>query len=82
MALGYGPLERVMNLREGCRTMCGMDTAPRKPYLTDISDEDWAFAAPYLTLMRRSSIPRIRPIASWWAAFQLALLAALVQTRT
>ncbi|MCE4356670.1 IS5 family transposase, partial [Xanthomonas hortorum pv. pelargonii] len=24
---------------------------PRKPYPTDISDEEWAFAAPYLTLM-------------------------------
>ncbi|WP_199910520.1 transposase, partial [Xanthomonas fragariae] len=24
---------------------------PRKPYSTDISDEEWAFAAPYLTLM-------------------------------
>lgn len=24
---------------------------PRKPYLTDVSDEEWSFAAPYLTLM-------------------------------
>ena len=24
---------------------------PRKPYPTDVSDEEWAFAAPYLTLM-------------------------------
>ena len=26
-----------------------MDT--RKPYPTDVSDEEWAFVAPYLTLM-------------------------------
>ena len=24
---------------------------PRKPYSTDVSDEEWSFAAPYLTLM-------------------------------
>ncbi|WP_156957886.1 transposase, partial [Paracidovorax oryzae] len=24
---------------------------PRKPYLTDVSDEEWSFAAPYLSLM-------------------------------
>jgi transposase len=23
---------------------------PRKPYPTDVSDEEWAFVAPYLTL--------------------------------
>ena len=28
-----------------------METQPRKPYPTDVSDEEWAFAAPYLTLM-------------------------------
>ncbi|MDB0551519.1 IS5/IS1182 family transposase, partial [Ralstonia solanacearum species complex bacterium KE056] len=26
--------------------------SPRKPYPTDVSDEEWSFAAPYLTLMR------------------------------
>jgi transposase len=25
---------------------------PRKPYPTDVSDEEWAFVVPYLTLMR------------------------------
>ncbi|MBN3846428.1 IS5/IS1182 family transposase, partial [Paraburkholderia sp. Ac-20342] len=25
--------------------------AKRKPYPTDVSDEEWSFAAPYLTLM-------------------------------
>ena len=24
---------------------------PREPYPTDVSDEEWAFVAPYLTLM-------------------------------
>ena len=24
---------------------------PRKPYPTDVSDEEWSFSAPYLTLM-------------------------------
>jgi transposase len=28
-----------------------MRMKPRKPYPTDVSDEEWAFAAPYLTLM-------------------------------
>lgn len=29
-----------------------MDTATRKPYPTDVTNEEWAFVAPYLTLMR------------------------------
>jgi len=29
-----------------------METQPRKPYPSDVSDEEWAFVAPYLTLMR------------------------------
>jgi transposase len=28
-----------------------MDETPRKPYPTDMTDEEWAFLAPYLTLM-------------------------------
>ena len=28
-----------------------METQPRKPYPTDVTDEEWAFVAPYLTLM-------------------------------
>src|SRR5215218_2214055 len=28
-----------------------METPPRKPYLSDVTDEEWAFVAPYLTLM-------------------------------
>ena len=32
--------------------MCHMDTFCRTPYDSDVSDEEWAFLAPYLTLMR------------------------------
>lgn len=28
-----------------------MDASPRKPYPSDVPDEEWAFVAPYLTLM-------------------------------
>ena len=28
-----------------------METSPRTPYPSDVSDEEWAFVAPYLTLM-------------------------------
>ncbi len=34
-----------------------MDT-PRKPYPTDVSDEEWAFVAPYLTLMAEGAPQR------------------------
>ncbi len=29
-----------------------METTPRKPYPSDVTDDEWAFIAPYLTLMR------------------------------
>lgn len=35
-----------------------MDTPPRAPYPTDVSDEEWAFIAPYLTLMREDAPQR------------------------
>ena len=37
-----------------------MDTPPppRKPYPTDVSDEEWAFVAPYLTLMSEDAPQR------------------------
>ena len=31
----------------------------RKPYLTDVSDEDWAFVAPYLALVREDAAQRV-----------------------
>src|SRR5215211_884426 len=37
-----------------------MDIQPcRKPYPTDVSDDEWAFAAPYLTLMRPDAPQRV-----------------------
>src|SRR5215213_9860292 len=35
-----------------------MDTAPRKTYPTDVSDEEWELVAPYLTLMDRDAPQR------------------------
>ncbi len=37
-----------------------METQPsRKPYPTDVSDEEWVFVAPYLTLMRPDAPQRV-----------------------
>ena len=35
-----------------------MSTHPRTPYPTDVSDDEWAFLAPYLTLMREDAPQR------------------------
>lgn len=45
-------------MRVGWRTIDAMDTPPRTPYPTDVSDEEWAFLAPYLTLMREDAPQR------------------------
>lgn len=40
-----------------------MDTPlPRRPYPSDISDDEWAFVAPYLTLMREDAPQRRYPL--------------------
>jgi transposase len=39
-----------------------MGTATRKPYPTDVSDEEWAFVAPYLTLMTEDAPQRAHPL--------------------
>ena len=39
-----------------------MDTPPRKPYNSDVADEEWAFLAPYLTLMREDAPQRTYPL--------------------
>jgi transposase len=41
-----------------------MDSAPpaRKPYPSDVSDEEWAFVAPYLTLMDEAAPQRRHPL--------------------
>ena len=35
-----------------------MNSTPRKPYLSDVTDEEWAFVAPYLTLMTEDAPQR------------------------
>ena len=34
----------------------------RKPYPSDVSDEEWAFCAPYLTLMKEQAPQRVYPL--------------------
>ena len=36
-----------------------MENQPRKPYPSDVSDDEWAFVAPYLTLMRPDAPQRV-----------------------
>src|ERR671920_420866 len=36
--------------------------ATRKPYPSDVSDEEWAFAAPYLALMREDAPQRVHDL--------------------
>ncbi len=36
-----------------------MEREARKPYPTDVSDDEWAFVAPYLTLMRAAAPQRV-----------------------
>ena len=40
------------------RTLWGMDTTPRPGSPSDVSDDEWAFLAPYLTLMREDAPQR------------------------
>ncbi len=42
--------------------MCHRDTLPRTPYDSDVSDEEWAFLAPYLVLMREDAPQRRYPL--------------------
>src|SRR5881628_1002326 len=44
------PLEPVMDRLDSRPQVSGMMTA-RKPYPSDASDEEWALAVPYLTLL-------------------------------
>jgi transposase len=39
-----------------------MDTAARRAYPSDVSDEEWAFVAPYLTLMKEDAPQRDHPL--------------------
>jgi transposase len=35
---------------------------PRKPYPSDVSDEEWSLVAPYLALMREDASQREHPL--------------------
>lgn len=38
-------------------------TSPsRKPYPTDVSDDEWAFVAPYLTLLSEDALQQCYPL--------------------
>src|SRR6185437_13009601 len=37
-------------------------TPPRKPYPTDVSDDEWALVAPYLTLLPEDALQRRYPL--------------------
>lgn len=39
-----------------------MDTTPRTRYPSDVTDDEWAFLAPYLTLMREDAPQRKHPL--------------------
>jgi len=38
------------------------DTPPRKPYPSDVSDEEWSLVAPYITLMTETAPQRDYPL--------------------
>ena len=39
-----------------------MEATKRRPYPSDVSDEEWEFAAPYLTLMKEEAAQRDHPL--------------------
>ena len=43
---------------------------PRKPYPSDVSDEEWAFVAPYLTLMRSDAPQRTHDLREVYNALR------------
>jgi hypothetical protein len=51
MAFSAALLERVRHFVEEKGTGCRLEGVNGEPYYTDVSDEQWAFLAPYLTLM-------------------------------
>jgi transposase len=43
---------------------------PRKPYPTDVSDDEWAFVAPYLSLMRDDAPQRVHDLREVYNALR------------
>ena len=53
-----------------------METNPsRKPYPSDVTDEEWAFVAPYLTLMRPDAPQRVHDVREVYDALRWMLRA-------
>ncbi len=46
----------------GRRTITGMETTLRTPYPSDVSDDEWAFLASFVTLMRDDAPQRKHPL--------------------
>ena len=44
---------------------------PRKPYPTDVSDEEWAFVAPYLALVREDAPQRHHDLREVFMAYYM-----------
>ena len=42
----------------------------RETYPSDVTDDDWAFIAPYLTLMREDAPQRDHDLPPWYTAYQ------------
>src|SRR5215203_4323912 len=47
-----------------------MEATPRKPYPSDVSDDEWAFVAPYLTLMRPDAPQRVHDLREVYNALR------------
>ena len=45
-------------------------TTPRKPYPSDVTDEEWAFVAPYLTLIRPDAPQRVHEVREVYNALR------------
>lgn len=48
-------------------------TSPRKPYPSDVSDEEWSLVAPYLTLMKEAAPQRDYPMRELFNALRYVI---------
>ena len=54
-----------------------MEALQRKPYPSDVSDEEWHFVLPYLTLMRPDAAGAMEDDDLLWAGFTIILSGSL-----
>jgi transposase len=50
----------------------------RKPYPSDVSDEEWAFVAPYLALVREDAPQRTHELREVFDALRVMVISAHV----